>query len=312
MRESAGVMEHCKISNSKHQITNKYQIPIFNDPNRFGIWNFGHCDLFDIWDLGFGISPFGPWPLLLGPFPRQDQEEEDEEAEDEVLEGELEGHREIVDDDDSRNPDAPVGDQERDRGVGEPAAVELPASFAERVAAVFPEEADEQCGDTPEGDVDELVDEHLDDHGAGVGIVAEDPCLDPVEGVELESLERPEDEEEGEVTELRVVPGFLRDEAEEERQQTGEKSGGNRGEEETEAFLPSADGFERIMKRRPAVVADEHAERDDHDDHAGQRVGSGRLPAKAEGVGAGMLTGGHGGCWDGGWAGWSRVANPRS
>jgi hypothetical protein len=56
MRESAGVMEHCKISNSKHQITNKYQIPIFNDQNRFGIWNFGHCDLFDIWDLGFGIS----------------------------------------------------------------------------------------------------------------------------------------------------------------------------------------------------------------------------------------------------------------
>jgi hypothetical protein len=23
---------------------------------RFGIWNFGHCDLFDICDLLFGIS----------------------------------------------------------------------------------------------------------------------------------------------------------------------------------------------------------------------------------------------------------------
>ena len=23
--------------------------------NRFGIWNFGHCDLFDICDLLFGI-----------------------------------------------------------------------------------------------------------------------------------------------------------------------------------------------------------------------------------------------------------------
>ena len=53
--ESAGVVEHCKISNSKHQITNKFQIPISNDQNRFGILNFGHCDLFVICDLLFGI-----------------------------------------------------------------------------------------------------------------------------------------------------------------------------------------------------------------------------------------------------------------
>ena len=49
---SAGVF---KIPNSKHQITNKSQIPIINDKNRFGISNFGHCYLFDIWILGFGI-----------------------------------------------------------------------------------------------------------------------------------------------------------------------------------------------------------------------------------------------------------------
>jgi hypothetical protein len=48
---SNGVVEHCKISSSKHQITNKSQIPKSNDQNRFGILNFGHCDLFDIWDL---------------------------------------------------------------------------------------------------------------------------------------------------------------------------------------------------------------------------------------------------------------------
>jgi hypothetical protein len=48
LRQSAEVMEHCKISNSKHQITNKSQIPILNDQNRFGILNFGHCYLFDI------------------------------------------------------------------------------------------------------------------------------------------------------------------------------------------------------------------------------------------------------------------------
>jgi len=53
MRESFVVVEYCKISNSKHQITNKSQIPILNDQNRFGISNFGHCDLFDICDLEF-------------------------------------------------------------------------------------------------------------------------------------------------------------------------------------------------------------------------------------------------------------------
>ncbi|PNV87041.1 MAG: hypothetical protein C0610_03555, partial [Desulfobacteraceae bacterium] len=60
----SGVVRHCKISNLKHQITNKTQIPISNDQNRFGISklgtrqqggeskrsadNFGHCYLFDI------------------------------------------------------------------------------------------------------------------------------------------------------------------------------------------------------------------------------------------------------------------------
>ena len=42
-----------KITNSKHQITNKSQIPIFNDQNLhdetlFGFSNFGHWTLFDI------------------------------------------------------------------------------------------------------------------------------------------------------------------------------------------------------------------------------------------------------------------------
>jgi len=35
-----------EISNIKHQIPNKSQIPISNDPNRFGILNFGHWDFF--------------------------------------------------------------------------------------------------------------------------------------------------------------------------------------------------------------------------------------------------------------------------
>jgi hypothetical protein len=53
---SAGVMEKWsvggyEIPNSKHQITNKSQIPISNDLNKFGILNFGHCYLFVICDL---------------------------------------------------------------------------------------------------------------------------------------------------------------------------------------------------------------------------------------------------------------------
>ena len=40
LRQSAGVMEYLKISNSKHQITNKSQIPILNDQNKKRVWNF--------------------------------------------------------------------------------------------------------------------------------------------------------------------------------------------------------------------------------------------------------------------------------
>jgi len=44
-----GVMEHCKISNSKHQITSKSQIPISNDQNSLVRRSrIGHCYLFDI------------------------------------------------------------------------------------------------------------------------------------------------------------------------------------------------------------------------------------------------------------------------
>jgi hypothetical protein len=49
-------MATSKIPNFKHQIPNKSQIQIFNDRNTFGIWNFGHCDLFEICDLLFGIQ----------------------------------------------------------------------------------------------------------------------------------------------------------------------------------------------------------------------------------------------------------------
>jgi hypothetical protein len=47
-----------KITNSKHQIPNKSQIPIFNDQNLSGpniVSNFGHWKLFDICDLIFVI-----------------------------------------------------------------------------------------------------------------------------------------------------------------------------------------------------------------------------------------------------------------
>jgi hypothetical protein len=50
-----GVVKYCKISNLKHQTTNKSQIPIPNDQKKFGILNFGHCDLFDVCGLLFGI-----------------------------------------------------------------------------------------------------------------------------------------------------------------------------------------------------------------------------------------------------------------
>jgi hypothetical protein len=49
------VVEHCKIANSKHQIPNKSQNPISKDKGKFGILQFGHCNLFGICALLFGI-----------------------------------------------------------------------------------------------------------------------------------------------------------------------------------------------------------------------------------------------------------------
>jgi hypothetical protein len=45
-----------EIPNPKHQITNKFQIPIFNDQNRFGILVIVICLLFDICDLEFLVA----------------------------------------------------------------------------------------------------------------------------------------------------------------------------------------------------------------------------------------------------------------
>ena len=66
-----GVVEHRKISNFKRQITNKSQIPIINDQNRFGISNLGYCNLFDICDLEFLISYHAntPWIFMVRHLP---------------------------------------------------------------------------------------------------------------------------------------------------------------------------------------------------------------------------------------------------
>lgn len=44
-----------KIPNSKHQTTNKSKIQIAEIKNVFEISNFGHWDLFGIWNLDIGI-----------------------------------------------------------------------------------------------------------------------------------------------------------------------------------------------------------------------------------------------------------------
>ena len=50
-----------EISNIKHQITNKFQISIFNDQNMpFRILNLGHWNLFEICILVLGILIYHP------------------------------------------------------------------------------------------------------------------------------------------------------------------------------------------------------------------------------------------------------------
>ena len=62
-------MPHCEISNYKHQIPMKSQIPIFKHKVRFGTLNFNHCDLpFDLAQGGELVEPFEIWFLVLGIF----------------------------------------------------------------------------------------------------------------------------------------------------------------------------------------------------------------------------------------------------
>jgi len=62
---SGGVYE---IPNSKHQITNKYQIPISNNQNRFGILVIVICLLFEICDLEFLFLQYFSTPKQLAIF----------------------------------------------------------------------------------------------------------------------------------------------------------------------------------------------------------------------------------------------------
>jgi hypothetical protein len=45
-----------QIPSTKLQTNFKFQYSMTKTKNKFGISNFGHCDLFDICDLLFGIS----------------------------------------------------------------------------------------------------------------------------------------------------------------------------------------------------------------------------------------------------------------
>ena len=57
-----------KTPNPKHQISNKSQIPISNY-QMFGFLNLGHCDLFDICYLLFGIWNSIRWtPCYITPY----------------------------------------------------------------------------------------------------------------------------------------------------------------------------------------------------------------------------------------------------
>ena len=55
-----------QIPSTKLQTNFKFQYSMTKTKNRFGISNFGHCDLFDICYLLFGIS-IPPRPISIFP-----------------------------------------------------------------------------------------------------------------------------------------------------------------------------------------------------------------------------------------------------
>lgn len=184
------------------------------------------------------------------------REEQGEEAEDDVLEGQLERRRQCVDDADGGDPDADVGDQEREDTAGVPArgaevgedGAGVEVGFCVRVGERGERDSDERA-------VEELVENHFGGDGARGVSFADEAGEDAVPEVDLETLVGPEGGDERALG-PRVTGGG---EAEvEEGKESAEETGREDREGEAEFAAPGAEAIESVVGRCvPEVGEDE-------------------------------------------------------
>ena len=211
--------------------------------------------------------------------PGDEHEHERPEAEDDVFDGELEGGGEHVDEGDDGDPNGPVGDVDGQGSMEEGGLAELEADGGEVVAGVFPEKDQDAGGGVPEGDVEELVGEDFEGDGAEGVVGADEIGFEAVEGVDFETFEAPEDQEECE-----VGPGGGATEAlDEEGDQAAEGGGGEDAEGEAHVVFAGFDGVEDPAGVGEEVVGEDDGEGEGLEHEAGDEIGAGGGEGLAEG-----------------------------
>jgi hypothetical protein len=227
------------------------------------------------------------------------REQQGEEAEDDVLEGELEGRRERVDEADGGDPDGEVGDQDREdasdvptRGaeVGEDGGgVEV--GFCIQVGDRGQRNRDERA-------VDELVEDCFGRDDGGRMAFADDVGEDAVPEVDLETFVRPEG---GDERALRPGVAAGGDFEVEEREQSSEQASRDDGEDKADFAAPGAEAVERGVGGRVPEIGEDQDEREGLEDEARKEIGAGSAETGGpRGVAGGRNAGRVGGRGNGG------------
>ena len=227
------------------------------------------------------------------------RQQQREEAEDDVLEGELEGRRQGVDEADGGDPDGEVGDQDREDASDVPArGAEVGEDGAGVEVGFCIQVGDRGQRNRDERAVDELVEDGLGGDDAGRMAFADDMGEDAVPEVDLEALVRPEGGDERALRPGVAAGGGFEIE---EREQAAEESGGNDGEDETDFAAPGAEAIERGVSRCVPEISEDQDEREGLEDEAGKEIGAGAAETGGpRGVAGGRGAGRVGGRGNGG------------
>lgn len=227
------------------------------------------------------------------------RQQQREEAEDDVLEGELEGRRQRVDEADGGDPDGEVGDQDREDAADVPAGrTEVGEDGAGVEVGFRIQVGDRGQRNRDERAVDELVEDCFGRDDGGRMAFADDMGEDAVPEVDLEALVRPEGGDERALRPGVATGGGFEVE---EGEQASEEAGRDDGEDETDFAAPGAEAVERGVGGRVPEIGEDQDEREGLEDEAGEEIGAGSAETGGpRGVAGGRNAGRVGGRGNGG------------